>query len=45
MKIADRTMLKVEYIDNDKVLANTLVQTYISRSIYINISNHDQLVI
>ncbi len=45
MKIADRTMLKVEYIDNDKVLANTLVQTYINKSIYMNVSNHDQLII
>jgi hypothetical protein len=45
MKIANGKIFRAEYVDNDKVVANTLVQTYINKSIYMSISNHDQLEI
>ena len=43
MKIADETVFRAEKIDKDSVPANTLVQTYICKSIYSNISSRDQL--
>ncbi len=43
--MATLSVFRARYIDIGKILANNLVQTYISKSIYISISDHDQLVI